>query len=41
MRASDAYRMQVAQSLLRRFWLETRANSPLPAASVSVWEIRA
>jgi xanthine dehydrogenase small subunit len=40
MRASDGYRMQVAQNLLRRFWLETRAESPLPAASVSVWEVR-
>ena len=41
MRASDAYRMQVAQNLLRRFWLETRPTAPLPARSVSVWEIRA
>ena len=41
MRASDAYRTQVAQNLLRRFWLGTRASAPLPAGSVSVWEIRA
>ncbi len=41
MRASDAYRMQVARNLLRRFWLETRADSPLLANSVSVWEARA
>jgi xanthine dehydrogenase small subunit len=37
LRASAAYRMQVAQNLLRRFWLETRADSPLPADAVSVW----
>ena len=37
MRASGAYRMQVAQNLLRRFWLETRAENPLPEAAVSVW----
>jgi xanthine dehydrogenase small subunit len=29
--------MQVAQNLLKRFWLETRADSPLPADAVSVW----
>ncbi|HEY4957103.1 MAG TPA: FAD binding domain-containing protein, partial [Caldimonas sp.] len=37
MRASAAYRMQVAQNLLRRFWLETRANAPLAAAETSAW----
>ncbi len=37
MRASSGYRMQVAQNLLRRFWLETRADDPLPEAAVSVW----
>ena len=37
MRASAAYRMQVAQNLLRRFWLETRANDPLPESAVNVW----
>ncbi len=37
LRASAAYRMQVAQNLLRRFWLETRADSPLPASQSSVW----
>ena len=36
MRASAAYRMQVAQNLLRRFWLETRANDPLPDSAVNV-----
>lgn len=37
MRASAAYRMQVAQNLLQRFWLETRANAPLPSAATSVF----
>jgi xanthine dehydrogenase small subunit len=36
-RASAAYRLQVARNLLRRFWLETRANAPLAAAETSVW----
>jgi xanthine dehydrogenase small subunit len=29
MRASDQYRMKAAKNLLRRFWLETRADAPL------------
>jgi xanthine dehydrogenase small subunit len=29
--------MQVAQNLLRRFWLETRADAPLGAEQTSVW----
>jgi xanthine dehydrogenase small subunit len=37
MRASAAYRMQVAQNLLRRFWLETRPGAALPESAVSVW----
>jgi len=37
MRASSAYRLQVAQNLLRRFWLETRADAPLAGDAVSVW----
>ena len=37
MRASSAYRMQVAQNLLRRFWLQTRSRDPLSEAAVSVW----
>ncbi|MBH9575690.1 xanthine dehydrogenase small subunit [Inhella proteolytica] len=40
MRASAGYRLQVAQNLLRRFWLETRAQDPLPAAQLSVWSPR-
>jgi xanthine dehydrogenase small subunit len=37
MRASAAYRMQVAQNLLERFYLETRPDNPLPVARVSVF----
>jgi xanthine dehydrogenase small subunit len=37
MRASAAYRLQVAQNLLQRFWLETRGDDPLAAVAVSVW----
>ncbi len=39
MRASAAYRLQVAQNLLQRFWLETRRVDPLPAAATSVWSV--
>jgi xanthine dehydrogenase small subunit len=37
MRASDRYRMKAAQNLLRRFWLETRADAPLPPQAVNVF----
>ena len=37
MRASAAYRLQVAQNLLRRCWLETRPDQPLPEAALNVW----
>ena len=37
MRASAAYRLQVAQNLLRRLWLETRADAPLGPHETSVW----
>ena len=37
MRASSAYRAQVAQNLLRRFWLETRPDAALLAHRVSVF----
>jgi xanthine dehydrogenase small subunit len=37
MRASGAYRMKAAKNLLRRFWLETRTDAPLPAAAVNVF----
>jgi xanthine dehydrogenase small subunit len=37
MRASAAYRMEVARNLLLRLWHETRADAPLADAAVSVW----
>jgi xanthine dehydrogenase small subunit len=37
MRASAAYRMQVAQNLLQRLWLETRRDKPLSLNETSVW----
>ncbi|MBL8308301.1 MAG: xanthine dehydrogenase small subunit [Rubrivivax sp.] len=37
LRASAAYRLQVSQNLLRRFWMETRPVDPLPEAAVTVW----
>jgi len=37
MRASSNYRMQAAQNLLRRFWLETRVDQPLPASAVNAF----
>ena len=37
MRASAAYRMTVAQNLLRRFWLETRSDAPLSEGAVNVF----
>jgi xanthine dehydrogenase small subunit len=39
MRASAAYRMQVAQNLLQRLWLETRSTDPLPVDATSVWSV--
>jgi xanthine dehydrogenase small subunit len=39
MRASAAYRLQVAQNLLQRFWLETRVENPLPASATSVFSV--
>jgi xanthine dehydrogenase small subunit len=40
MRASSAYRLQVAQNLLQKLWLATRASAPLAAEQLSVWEAR-
>jgi xanthine dehydrogenase small subunit len=37
MRATSAYRMKTAQNLLRRFWLETRADAPLAADAVNAF----
>ncbi|HEY2257395.1 MAG TPA: xanthine dehydrogenase small subunit [Variovorax sp.] len=39
MRASADYRLQVAQNLLQRLWLETRATDPLPMEATSVWSV--
>ena len=40
LRASASYRQRAARNLLQRFWLETRADAPLPASAISVWEAR-
>jgi xanthine dehydrogenase small subunit len=39
MRASAAYRLQVARNLLQRFWLETRPTDPLGSEATSVWSV--
>ena len=39
MRASADYRMQVAQNLIQRLWLETRAEDALPGSATSVWSV--
>jgi len=39
LRASADYRLRVAKNLLRRFWLETRTDAPLPSSAVSVWQL--
>ncbi len=41
MRATSAYRLQSAQNLLYRFWLETRLSDPLPADAVNVRAVAA
>jgi xanthine dehydrogenase small subunit len=41
MRASAGYRLQVAQNLLQRYWLETRVNDPLPSSATRVWQVEA
>ncbi|HEY1395042.1 MAG TPA: xanthine dehydrogenase small subunit, partial [Roseateles sp.] len=38
LRASASYRERTAANLIRRFWLETRANAPVAAGSTSVWQ---
>ena len=37
LRASASYRQRAAGNLLRRFWLETRTEAPLPSAQTTVW----
>ena len=39
MRATDAYRLQVAQNLIERLWLETRPGQPLPRAQTNVFDV--
>ncbi len=39
MRASAAYRLQVAQNLIQRLWLETRTQDALPVEATSVWSV--
>ena len=39
MRASADYRLQVAQNLIQRLWLETRAQQPVSIAETSVWSV--
>lgn len=39
MRASAAYRLQVAQNLIQRLWLETRTVDALPIEATSVWSV--
>ena len=41
MRASSNYRMKTAQNLLRRFWLETRLDNPLPPSAVNAFAAQA
>ncbi len=40
MRASAGHRQQVAANLLRRLWLETRPQAPLPASATRVFDSR-
>ena len=39
MRASADYRLQVAQNLLQRLWLETRVENPLASSATSVFSV--
>ncbi|MDQ7972322.1 MAG: xanthine dehydrogenase small subunit, partial [Rhodocyclaceae bacterium] len=39
MRASADYRLQVAQNLLQRLWLETRSQDALAPDATSVWSV--
>jgi xanthine dehydrogenase small subunit len=39
MRASAGYRLQVAQNLIQRLWLETRTADALPPSATSVWSV--
>jgi len=41
LRGSAGYRVRSARALLRRFWLETRPDAPLPASATQVWAMLA
>jgi xanthine dehydrogenase small subunit len=41
MRASSGYRLRTAQNLLYRYWLETRADDPLPPEALRVFGLPA
>ena len=41
LRGSAGYRVRSARALLRRFWLETRPDAPLPATATQVREVPA
>jgi xanthine dehydrogenase small subunit len=41
MRASSAYRMKIARNLLYRYWLETRAEAPLPVTALRAFSLHA
>ncbi|MCP5271314.1 MAG: xanthine dehydrogenase small subunit [Burkholderiaceae bacterium] len=41
LRGSAGYRVRSARALMRRFWLETRPDAPLPATATQVWEVPA
>ncbi|MDB5990197.1 MAG: FAD-binding molybdopterin dehydrogenase [Herbaspirillum sp.] len=41
MRASSGYRLRAAQNLLYRYWLETRADDPLPIEALRVFGLPA
>ena len=41
LRASASYRLAVSANLLRRLWLESRPDDPLPASATQVREFRA
>jgi len=39
LRASQAYRMQVARGLVQRLWLQSKVDAPLSPQASTVWAI--
>ena len=37
LRATRDYRHTVAANLLKRFWMETRPDAPLPSTQTQIW----